>query len=132
VTSLEASDAFTNRNKLANFDYVLLDYSTVPDAEAEPTEKDFKAYYEGHKNAFKSTQPMRSFEYVVFEAIPTATDSIAAREGIQQALEEFKVSDNDSLFAAIKSDTKYPLIYRKKGSLPPLLDSAVFSGTEGT
>lgn len=129
VTNLEASDNFTNKSKMANFEYVLADYSTAESV--TPTDADYEKYYNEHKRAFQAKQAMRSFEYVVFEAIPTAADSASSKAGIEATLKEFKSSENDSLFAAIKSDTKYPLIYRKSGNLPPLLDSAIFSGKQG-
>ena len=130
VTSLEANDEFTNRSKMANFEYILADYSSA-DA-VNLTDADYKNYFNAYKNVFRTEQPTRSFDYVVFEAIPTAADSAAAKESIQTSFEEFKNAENDSLFAAIKSDTKYPLIYRKRGTLPALLDSAIFSGTTGS
>src|SRR5690606_37219245 len=93
VTSLEAQDEYTNRNKLANFSYVLLDYATVPDKDIQPSEADYKAYYNEHKNAFRSPQETRSFEYAIFEAIPTQSDSATAKENIQNILTEFKTAE---------------------------------------
>src|SRR5690606_5001623 len=45
VTSLEAHEAYSQRNKLANFEYVLLDYESVPDSAVTVTEQDYKEYY---------------------------------------------------------------------------------------
>ena len=44
VTSLEANDEYQNRNKLANFSYVSLDYASIPDASVKPTESDYSDY----------------------------------------------------------------------------------------
>src|SRR5690606_35992006 len=71
VTSLEAETDFNNRNRLANFEYVLLDYSEVPDSTVTITEQDYREYYNENKGVFKNPEETRSLEYVVFDASPT-------------------------------------------------------------
>src|SRR5690606_26874610 len=45
VTSLEANEDFTQRNKIANFNYVLLDYASIDDKDIKLSEEDYKSYY---------------------------------------------------------------------------------------
>jgi len=132
VTSLEANEDFIQRNKIANFNYVLLDYSSINDGDIKPTAEDYKAYYNDHKAAFFNPVETRSIEYVVFNAEPSASDTLAVREKAIELASELATTDNDSLFASINSDTKYPIIYYKKGDLSPKLDSALFNSTSGT
>jgi len=132
VTSLEATDEYTNRNKLANFKYVSLDYASVPDASIKLTDADYSEYYDANKARFNNPQETRSFEYVTFSIKPTKADSLAVKTQIDKIAADFKVAKNDSLFAAINSDVKIPFTYITKGKLDPAVDSAVFSLPAGS
>lgn len=132
VTSLEANDEYQQRNKLANFKYVLLDYAGVKDSEIKITDADYQAYYDEHKNSFKNQEETRSIEYVVVDARPTAKDIDYAKETINRLKTELAASTNDSLFASINSDNKYPYTFVKKGQLSPALDSVLFNVPAGT
>lgn len=132
VTSLEANEDYSQRNKIANFSYVLLDYASVPDKEVKPSDADYKKFYDEHKASFKNEMETRSFEYVVFNAKPTAQDTALAKETITKLTKELSTTTNDSLFAASNSEQKRPVAYIKKGTLSPALDSLVFSAAAGT
>ncbi len=132
VTSLEANEDYNQRNKIANFSYVLLDYASIPDKDIKLTDADYQKYYDEHKAAFKNQMEMRSFDYVVFNAQPTAQDTALAKETITKLTEELAKSTNDSLFAISNSEQKRPVSYIKKGTLSPALDSLVFNAAKGT
>lgn len=131
VTSLEAKEDYNQRNKIANFSYVLLDYASVPDKDMKPSDADYQNYYNEHKASFKNEMETRSFDYVVFNAAPTAQDTALAKETITKLTEELAKSTNDSLFAISNSEQKRPVAYIKKGTLSPALDSLVFSASKG-
>lgn len=131
VNSLDAKDDYTNRNKLVNFDYVYQDYASVPDADIKITDADYKEYYEKNKYKFKNPTETRTFEYVTFNAAPSAQDTAEAKVKIEKIAEGLKTTDNDSLFVAINADTKTPLVYQKKGQLEPALDSVMFNAAKG-
>ncbi|CAM3800893.1 peptidylprolyl isomerase [Sphingobacterium prati] len=132
VTSLEANEEYQERNKLANFKYILLDYASVKDAEAKVTDADFQEYYNEHKNMFKTQEETRAIQYVTVDAKPLAKDSLAVKEAINKLKQDLIVAKDDSLFASINSDNKYPFTYVKKGQLSPSLDSVVFNVATGT
>ena len=132
VTSLEANEDYSQRNKIANFNYVLLDYASIDDKSIKVTDEDYKSYYNDHKAAFYNPTESRTIEYVVFNAQPTAADSAAVKEKAASVAKELAVAENDSLFATINSETKYPVTYYTRGSLPPGLDSAAFNAASGT
>jgi len=132
VTSLEATDEYINRNKLANFKYVSLDYTSIPDASVKLTDGDYTEYYDQNKARFNNPQESRSFEYVSFNINPTAGDSAAVKSQIDKIAADFKVAKNDSLFAAINSEVKVPYTYLTKGKLDPAVDSAVFTLPAGS
>ena len=132
VTALEAEDEYTAKNKLANFKYVLLDYSSINDAEIKLTDADYKEYYEKNKNLFKNEEETRSIEYILVDARPTKQDSASTLAAIQTLKQELSTSTNDSTFVSINSDNKAPVTYYKKGQLSPALDSVVFTAATGS
>ncbi|WP_316832371.1 SurA N-terminal domain-containing protein [Pedobacter aquatilis] len=132
VTSLEATDEYNNRNKLANFKYVSLDYTSIPDASVKLTDADYTEYYDANKARFNNPMESRTFEYVTFSIKPTQADSLAVKAQIEKLAADFKIAKSDSLFAAINSDVKVPFTYITKGKLDPAVDSAVFSLPAGS
>lgn len=132
VTSLEAREDYAQRNQLADFKYLSLDYASIPDKQVKLTDADFEAYYDDNQYRFKNEQETRSFTYVVFDASPSKTDSAEINAKIAKLANDFRVSANDSLFVSINSDTKTPVAYVRKGQLDPALDEAVFNAAPGT
>ncbi|WP_316833861.1 SurA N-terminal domain-containing protein [Pedobacter nutrimenti] len=132
VTSLEANDEYINRNKLAKFNYVSLDYASIADASLKLSESDYSDFYNENKARFDNPAETRSFEYVSFSVNPTKEDSAAVRTQIEKLAGDFKTAKNDSLFAAINSDVKVPYTYVTKGKLDPAVDSAVFALPAGS
>ncbi len=132
VTTLEAREDYQQRNKLASFKYLSLDYTSIPDQQIKLTDGDFQDYYEKNKYRFNNKVETRSFEYVVFDAKPSKADSAEINAKIVKLTNDFRVSANDSLFVSINSDTKTPIAYVRKGQLEPALDSAVFKAVAGT
>ncbi|MFD0765864.1 SurA N-terminal domain-containing protein [Mucilaginibacter lutimaris] len=131
VNSLDAQDDYLAKNKLANFKYTVLDYTSIPDANVKLTDNDYSDYYNEHKNEFKNANELRSFEYVSFNAAPSKDDTAAVKTQIEKILPEFKTTANDSLFVQINSETKSQLAYQKKGQLEPKLDSIMFGAEKG-
>ncbi|WP_342330276.1 peptidylprolyl isomerase [Pedobacter sp. FW305-3-2-15-E-R2A2] len=132
VTTLEANDEYQNRNKLANFKYVSLDYASIPDANVKPTESDYSDYYNANKKRFENPTETRSFEYVSFSVSPTAADSAAVKAQVDKLAADFRTAPSDSLFAALNSDVKVPYTYLSKGKLDPAVDSVVFNLPAGS
>lgn len=132
VTALEAQDEYTAKNKLANFKYVLLDYSSVNEADIKLTDADYKEYYDKHKNSFKNPEETRAIEYALFDASATAKDSATTLAAVQTLKNELTSSTNDSLFVVSNSDNKFPVTYYRKGQVSPTLDSVIFNVPTGT
>lgn len=132
VTALEAQEEYNQRNKLANFKYLMLDFAGVKDAEIKLTDADYKAYYDSHKNTFKNQEESRSIEFISFDAKPTANDTAATKSTIEQLKTQLIASTNDSLFVISNSDSKHPFTYVRKGQVSPALDSLIFNAPAGT
>ncbi len=132
VTSLEANEEYINRNKLANFNYVTLDYASIADASVKATDADYNDYYAKNKKLFENPSETRTFHYVSFNINPTKADSLAIRKQIDKLAQDLRDTKNDSLFAAVNSDVKVPFTYMTKGRLDPAVDSAVFALPAGS
>ncbi len=132
VTSLEATDEYNNRNKLASFRYVNLDYSTILDAAVKLTDEDYQAYYDEYKSTFKNQAETRGLEFVNFNILPTAADTAAIKAQMEKLATDFKSTPNDSLFAVTNSDVKIPYSYLGKGKLAPAVDSVIFNYPAGS
>jgi peptidyl-prolyl cis-trans isomerase D len=131
VNSLEANDDYLAKNKLVSFKYATLDYASIADSKVALTDADYSAYYDAHKAEFKNPQEVRSFEYVSFNAAPSKEDSAAIKTEVNKLVDSIKVTNNDSLFVQINSETKNPLAFQKKGTLEPKLDTLMFNAAKG-
>ncbi|AMR30477.1 peptidylprolyl isomerase [Mucilaginibacter sp. PAMC 26640] len=131
VNSLDAQDDYQAKNKLANFKYTVLDYASIPDSKVTLTDDDYSTYYNEHKSEFKNKEELRSFDYVSFNAAPSAADSAAIKTQVDKLAVDFKASTNDSLFVQVNSETKSPITYLHKGQLEPKLDSVMFNAEKG-
>lgn len=132
VTSLEAIDEHSNRNKLASFRYISLDYASVPDATVKLTDADYSDFYNEHKSEFVNPSETRAFEYVSFSVDPTKEDSLNIKNQVNKLAAEFRTAANDSLFSALNSDVKVPYTFMTKGRLDASVDSALFALPAGS
>ncbi len=131
VNALDAQDDYESKNKLANFKYVKLDYTSIPDNKVTVTDDDYEAYYNDHKGEFKNPEESRSLEYVIFNAAPSKDDSAVVKTEVDKLAAGFKASTNDSLFVEVNADTKTPLSFQRKGQLDPKTDSIMFGAAKG-
>ena len=133
VNSLEAKDDYENKNRLANFKYVSLDYASVPDNKINVTADDYQAYYDEHKQEFKNKEETRTFDYVSFNAAPSKDDSAAVKKQVAALKDSLQATKNDSLFVQLYATTKDQLKYQHKGrsGLDTKVDSIMFNAPKG-
>jgi peptidyl-prolyl cis-trans isomerase D len=132
VNSLEAKDEYTAKNKLVNFKYVTLPYSSIPDSKVTITDDDYKSYYDDHKTEFDNPYETRTFDYVSFNAAPSKEDSAEVKQQAEKLKDSLAVTKNDSLFVQINAETKTNPVYVHKGRLGNAkLDSVMFSAPKG-
>jgi len=131
VNALDAQDDYEAKNKLVNFKYVKLDYTSIPDSKVTVTDDDYETYYNDHKGEFKNPEESRSIEYVIFNAAPSKEDSAVVKTEVDKLAPAFKASTNDSLFVEVNADTKTPLAFQRKGQLDPKIDSIMFGAAKG-
>ncbi|MBI2968966.1 MAG: peptidylprolyl isomerase [Bacteroidetes bacterium] len=126
VTSKEVARDDEDKNKRASIRYVVKRFSAIPDSLIQPAENDLTAYYNEHKYEFKQ-KPSRSIEYVVFDVLPTPDDTLDIRDWIVKKTEEFKTTEDDTVFIASNADSPFDDTWHKQGTLSAQFDSLIFS-----
>lgn len=107
VNNVEAKHEYIATNRKADIRFVVKTYASIPDSVVNVTESDVRAYYKQHKADKKYRQEeSRSIQYVAFDVKPTAEDIEDAKLWLADMVEDFKSTENDSLFIANNSDSR--------------------------
>lgn len=146
VPSKFAEITYGRDNKNVTASIVGLEFSTVKDEEVEVSESDKKAYYAKNKENYK-TEATRDILYVNFVIEPSEADKAQLSKEIEAFLEpqivfnnatgqndtldSFSSTDNDSAFAAQRSELPIFDAFYKQGELPPSIDSIMFAQEVG-
>lgn len=110
-------------------------YSTVSDAEAVPTDADFKAYYDEHKNEYRVAEEYRSLEYVLFRITPSQEDMDNIAADVQRIWGELQTVENDEIgyLVSAESGHAYDSSYRQASVYAAFgLDSAIEHSVAGS
>lgn len=130
VTSDEAKKSLNAKNKTANFQYVVLAYSSIPDADVKVSDEDLKAYYNLHKDEYKQ-EKTRRIEYVTFEVLPSEGDKAATQKWLNDSKAEFASTTDNQQYINVNSDARFDPSFSKKEELPANLASWAFSAQPG-
>lgn len=122
ITKAEAEREYHLQTDVAEVKFLYIPYYTVSDS-TEVTDADLQDYYNRHKERFK-TKETRDIKYVVIDVAPSAEDSAVVREDLERAVEAFKNSQQDSLYAATNSDGENPFGRYNRGNLPPFINES--------
>lgn len=131
VPSAFAKADYMEKNKTANANYVLLDYTSISDSAVKVSESDISNYYNSHKYKFKQAENTRSFEYISIDIVPSKEDTIETKKWIDEQYAGLQSSTNDSSYVNLNAETKYNGAYAKKGELPASIDTIMFSKPQG-
>lgn len=125
VTDTDAKNNLESKNHKVNFEYIKLDYTSIPDSQAVVTEKDLRAYYDAHKSEFTQTKS-RKIEYVTFHVEPSQADSEAAQKWISDIKPDFERTTDNIQFVNSNSDEPFIDIWYKQTSLPEDIAQWIF------
>ena len=134
VTDDMVQGEFNKRNTFADVSFVRFPYTEVEESELTVTDAEIKAYYNSHKEQYKSEENYRA-KYVSFSTLPTAADTAAIIEDLEKLRVDFAETENDSTFLITwQSITGYNGVYVKKDELRedylPVLEVAEGEVTE--
>ncbi len=132
VTTAEAKEAYNDEKRSASIRFFRLDFNTVPDSAVKIEESDLKAYYSANTNKYKQSESIRKIEYVSFDIVPSAEDRQEVTDWVNKKAEEFSQSTNDISFVNQYSDVAFDSTYHAKGTLPAVIDTALFNAAIGT
>lgn len=93
VNALETAQGVAAANKTYAGKWASRRYNTLPDSLFTVSTGEIKAYYKEHKDRYKQ-KPNRSISYVVFEVAATDDDMLAIEKQVNEANEEFSVTDD--------------------------------------
>jgi parvulin-like peptidyl-prolyl isomerase len=108
VPSWLAKEKEAEQNTYATISYVSMPYTSIPDSTVQLTTDELQSYLDAHQALFQQ-QASRSIEYVSFEAIPTAQDTVAIMKQINSLkaqMDTLPVSDVPA-FITRNSETKF-------------------------
>ncbi len=130
VTTAEAKREYEFQTAKADFEFVFVPYSSIPDSVVKPSDEEMEAYLK--KNQFKyKSQDSRTLEYVQFMITPSKDDSLAIQTELAQLKEQFQTTENDTAFAKAKSDVNEAYKSMNIGDLPKDLSANLDSIKKG-
>lgn len=123
ANSLEAKDAYVNKNSSVSFRYVSKTFSEIPDSTVTVSDSDLSTYFNAHKNEVRYTQKAgRDLDLLVFPVKATDEDVQAIKGEASKILSDFSSATNDSLYVVQNSDNRS---YAKNGYTRADMDSTV-------
>ncbi len=131
VSEADVLQKYKDDNISASFTYLPFDVSTIPDAQIQINDNDLKAYYDSHKEDYKS-QENAKLKYVLFSDAPTIDDSISTEKQLRALTKEFKkypASGDSSLISFVNTNslTKFNDNFVKPSEIPAEVASFLFS-----
>ena len=130
VTTDEAKKSLEAKNKSVNFQYVVLNYSTVADASVNVSDNELKEYYNKHKDEYKQ-EKTRKIEYVTFEVLPSSSDIANTQKWLNDTKPEFASATDNKQFISVNSDIAFDPGFFKKEELSPALATWAFNAQPG-
>lgn len=125
VTGEQAEASAAAGSKSINFDYIALPHSSVADDEVTITEKDLSAYYNAHKEDYKS-EASRRIEYIKYPVEPSEKDFSDAEEWITEIKTDFEETESTIQFVDTNSDVSFNDEWSKKDDLPEAIGKWIF------
>ncbi|MES2386571.1 MAG: peptidylprolyl isomerase [Bacteroidota bacterium] len=105
VTKEEAKREYQNLTAKGEVKYLFVPYSAIADSTIKPTDAQLQEYLSAHKGKYQ-VKNTRTVDYVQWMLSPSSADSAAFRTALAETRTEFASAENDTLFAASKSDNK--------------------------
>ncbi len=122
VTSAEAKRNHVATSSQANIKYAYVPYYAIADSLVEVNDNMLSDYLA--KNLKRYEKPAtRTIDYVVFDVLPSAQDTLAAKEEMEELKGEFQESDKDTMFIDQYSDESEIPTKRRADELPLALKS---------
>lgn len=130
VTTDEAKKSLEAKNQNANFQFVVLNYTSIPDTDVPVSDSELKEYYNKNKDQYKQ-EKTRKIEYVTFEVLPSAADNASTEKWVNDAKNEFASATDNAQYISVNSDTPFDPTFYKKEELAPSIAEWAFAAQPG-
>lgn len=107
VTTSQINSEANAKLRNVDFDFVAVNYNTIPDTAVTVSSSDIKTYYNDNKDDFKQDAE-RTIQYVTFVVNPSEEDKQMAEKWINDIKPEFSKPETDATqFVTMNSDLPY-------------------------
>lgn len=130
VTNAEAKREYEAQATKADAHYLYVPYTSIIDTTIKVTDSQLSDYLSKHKEEYKGYDS-RSFDYVVYQVMPTKEDSAALYEDIKSFAKGLAAAPNAKSYAELNSDSRIPY-ERSAGEISATLKAALASAIQGS
>jgi len=128
VTSRQVQKEMDDNSRKVSFNYLAVNYSTIPDSLISVKLSEVKKYLKEHAKEFEQ-EASRDIEYVTFDIVPSAEDFAEVKSWMEKNKDEFFTTDDVKQFVNMNSDVSFSERYLKEDelldSIKPLYNSKV-------
>lgn len=111
-----ADMGFEEQNQFVDFTFVKVPFDQIDPADVSLTDADYQTYVNEHAALYEQDEETRMLDYIVFNIVPTAQDSAAAKGILEKLIPEFKTAASDSAFV-LRNDGTIDEVYYEKNQL---------------
>ena len=130
VSEADVKDYYWRQNAQASVDYVAQRYASVPNDSIQVTESDLRSYYENNKEDFKREKTL-SLQYATLSKVPTAQDTAAVMQDLENLRDRFATAETDSTFLQRNaSERSYTAEYQTPNQMEAAVADSVFANPE--
>ncbi len=100
ANQLDAKNYFNDIATTRKISYVVDNYNSVADADAQITDEDRKAAWQKNMSRYTLAEPVRSVDYILVKIEPSHADRIAGKEAVDQALVALNANEGTDMVAS--------------------------------
>jgi len=132
VTDEEARIDFNSNSQNVTFNYVAIPFTSIDDADVEPTESELNTYYNNHKDDY-TQDASKDVDFVVYSVVPSVEDDATTKAEITDLVADFEIFEDYELMARRNSDnTNSRFIFTTEDGLQDQKWKELFNAKEGT
>jgi len=122
ITKAEAEREYHAQTDVAEVKYLYVPFFAVSDSLVSVSDADMKDVYNLNKEKYK-TEQNRSLSYVSFPVVASTDDTLAIKKGLDDLVEGFKTTTEDSLYALNNSSSDNAFQVYNASTLPENFNS---------
>ena len=132
VTDEEARIDFNSNSQNATFNYVAIPFTSIDDADVEPTESELNTFYSNHKDDY-TQDASKDVDFVVYSVVPSVEDDATTKAEITDLVADFEIFEDYELMARRNSDnTNSRFIFSTEDGLQDQKWKELFNAKVGT